>query len=271
MDGAILTARMLQAYGVKVVFGVPGETSIPLYRALAADDCSIDHVMARDERSAGFMADAYARVTHRPGVVEFPSGAGPLYGLAAVAEANESAVPMIAITSDNSLAVEGRGFIAELDCQQLFRPVTKASIMLKSARKIPETIRNAFRIATTGRAGAVHIAIPDNIYSEDVQPGEVSMHVEAACTAAPAHPCGPTGDHLDEVRNALARARRPLVVAGGGVNRAQARAALTGFAELYRVPIVTSMTGQQAISDTHELSIGIIGDNGFHPHANRRA
>ena len=269
MDGATLLARMLEAYGVKVVFGVPGETSISLYRALAADDCSIDHVMARDERSAGFMADAYARVTHRPGVVEFPSGAGPLYGLAAVAEANESAVPMIAITSDNSLAVEGRGFIAELDCQQLFRPVTKASIMLKSARKIPETIRNAFRIATTGRAGAVHIAVPDNLYTEQMQPGDVSMHAEAACTTAPAHPCGPTGDNLDEVRNVLARARRPLVVAGGGVNRAHARAALTRFAELYRVPIVTSMTGQQAISDTHELSIGIVGDNGFHPHANR--
>ena len=269
MDGATLIVRMLEAYGVEVVFGVPGETSIPLYRALADDDCSIEHVMARDERTSGFMADAYARVTHRPGVVEFPSGAGPLYGLAAVAEANESAVPMIAITSDNSLAVEGRGFIAELDCQRLFQPVTKASIMLKSARKIPETIRNAFRIATTGRAGAVHIAIPDNIYSEQVQPGDVSMHVDTACKAAPANPCGPAGDKLVQVRDALARARRPLVVAGGGVNRSDARAALTKFAELYEVPVVTSMTGQQSISDTHELSIGIIGDNGFHPHANR--
>ena len=269
MDGATLLVRMLEAYGVEVVFGVPGETSIPLYQALADEACAIDHVMARDERTAGFMADAYARVTHRPGVVEFPSGAGPLYGLAAVAEANESAVPMIAITSDNSLAVEGRGFIAELDCQRLFQPVTKASIMLKSARKIPETIRNAFRIATTGRAGAVHIAVPDNLYTDQVQPAEVSMHVDRACRTAPAHPGGPTGENLERVRDALAQARRPLVIAGGGVNRADARAALTGFAEMYRVPVVTSMTGQQSIGDTHELSIGIIGDNGFHPHANR--
>ena len=269
MDGATLIVRMLEAYGVEVIFGVPGETSIPLYQALADGACSIDHAMARDERTAGFMADAYARVMHRPGVVEFPSGAGPLYGLAAVAEANESAVPMIAITSDNSLAVEGRGFIAELDCQRLFKPVTKASIMLKSAAKIPETIRNAFRIATTGRAGAVHIAIPDNLYTERVRLDQVSLHIDTACRAAPAHPCGPTGENLQRVRDALARARRPLVVAGGGVNRSNARAALTEFAELYGVPVVTSMTGQQSISDTHDLSIGIIGDNGFHPHANR--
>lgn len=269
MNGATLIVKMLEAYGVKVVFGVPGETSIRLYQALAADDCSIEHVMARDERSAGCMADAYARVTHRPGVVEFPSGAGPLYGLAAVAEANESGVPMIAITSDNSLAVEGRGFIAELDCQRLFQPVTKASVMPKSARKIPETIRNAFRIATTGRAGAVHIAVPDNLYVEEVDPDEVSLHVETACISAPAFPSGPASDKLLEFRDALAGAARPLVVAGGGVNRAAGRDALTEFAELYQVPVVTSITGQQAISDTHELSVGIIGDNGFHPHANR--
>jgi len=269
MNGATLLVKMLEAYGVRVIFGVPGETSILLYQALASDECLIEHVMARDERSAGFMADAYARVTHRPGIVEFPSGAGPLYGIAAVAEANESSVPMIAITSDNSLAVEGRGFIAELDCQQLFRPITKASVMPKSALKIPETIRNAFRIATTGKAGAVHIAIPDNLYSEEVTADEVSLHFEKQCMSAPAYPCGPTGDNIDAFRNTLAQATRPLIVAGGGVNRSNGRAALTEFAETYRLPIVTSMTGQQSISDTHELSIGVIGDNGFHPHANR--
>lgn len=269
MDGATLIVKMLEAYGVRYVFGVPGETSIPLYGALGASDGSIEHVMARDERSAGYMADAYARVTNRPGVVEFPSGAGPLYGIAAVAESNESSVPVIAISSDNPLHFEGRGFIAGLDCTQLFKPVVKESIHLKSADRIPETIRRAFRIATTGRPGAVHITIPENIYHEDVNLEDVSLHIESACRACPAYPTRASSDDIVELRELISAAYRPLVVAGAGVNRSGGRVELTKFAERFRVPVVTTMTGQQSIPDNHELSIGIVGDNGFHPHANR--
>ena len=247
MTGASLLATMLEAYGVNAVFGVPGETSVPLYHTISQMGGSLRHVMARDERSAGCMADVYARSSNRPGVVEFPAGAGPLYGLAAVAESNESGVPVIAITSDNPLEVEGRGFITELDCKRLFESTTKASILVTSAAKIPETIRRAFRIATTGRPGAVQITIPENVYHEDVDLRQVSLHVEEQCMSCPAYPVRGSRSEVEAVLGLLGESRRPLLIAGGGVNRSGGGEALTRFAEAFDLPVVTTMTGQQSI------------------------
>src|SRR5882724_8807464 len=117
MNGAELLVRMLHGYDVRHVFGVPGDTNISFYTALDAEPGGPRHVLARDERSAGFMADAYARLTNRPGIVEVPSGGGPMYALPAVAEANESSVPLILLTFDMPMVGEGRGIISQLfDC-----------------------------------------------------------------------------------------------------------------------------------------------------------
>lgn len=269
MTGAQALAQMLKAYDVKFVFGVPGDTNVPLYAALNDVRDSISHVMARDERSAGYMADAYARVTNRPGVMEVPSGAGALYGLPPVAEAQGSSVPMIVITSDTPLAGEGRGVITELDCAKLFEPVTKASILVKSANKIPEIVRRAFRLATTGRPGVVHLAVPEDVLSANVDPATISLYAEPACLAYPAYPPRAPAEDVARMRTLLGRAKRPLLVAGGGVNRSGVAKALREFVERRGIPVVTTITGQHSLPDTHELSIGIIGDNGFHPHANR--
>lgn len=270
MNGAELLVRMLQAYEVRHVFGVPGDTNVSFYAALESLKDGPRHILTRDERSAGFMADAYARLTNRPGVVEVPSGGGPMYALPAVAEANESSIPLILLTFDMPMAGEGRGVISQLfDCARLLEPVTKLSVQIKSAAKIPETVRRAFRVATTGRPGAVQLVIPEDILHQEVRSGEVSMHFEDACKKAPAYaPCASAVD-VRSLQSLVARAARPLIIAGGGVNRSGAGAALTAVAERYRIPVVTTMTGQNAIEDYHELAIGIVGDNGFHPHANR--
>jgi len=151
MNGAQAVVQMMEAYSIEYIFGVPGDTSLPLYRVLYERRHKIRHVLARDERSAGFMADAYSRLTHRPGVCECPSGAGALYSIPGIAEANSSSIPVILLTSGVSLAGEGKGTITELDHHKLFEPVTKWSSFLKHTDKIPETLRRAFRIATTGR------------------------------------------------------------------------------------------------------------------------
>ncbi|RLC19929.1 MAG: thiamine pyrophosphate-binding protein, partial [Deltaproteobacteria bacterium] len=108
MIGAQVIVEMLKQYQVKVLFGVPGDTSIKLYEALHDNQSDLTHVMARDERSAAFMADAYARLSHKPGICECPSGAGSLYTVPGVAEANASSIPVIAITSDVPLSGEGK-------------------------------------------------------------------------------------------------------------------------------------------------------------------
>jgi len=119
--------------------------------------------MCRDERSAGYMADAYARISNKVGVFEAPSGAGAMYSLPPVAEAHASSVPVILLTVDVPLSGEGRGVITELDCVKLFEPVTKASMQIKSPEKIPEIIRRAFRIATSGKPEAVHVVVPEDM------------------------------------------------------------------------------------------------------------
>ena len=124
MNGADALVRMLQLYGVKHIFGLCGDTSLPYYDALARLDHGIDHVLTRDERSAAYMADGYARVTGRVGVCEGPSGGGATYILPGVIEANESSVPLLAITSDISVGSRGKFPLTELDQRALYKPLT---------------------------------------------------------------------------------------------------------------------------------------------------
>lgn len=269
MRGADLLVHMLTAYGVDVIFGVPGDTNVPLYDALREAQGRLRHVMARDERSAGYMADAYARLTNRPGVVEVPSGAGATYVLPCVAEANGSSVPLIVITSDTPVASEGRGVITELDCARLFEPVAKASWLVKSAKRLPDTVRRAFRVATGGKPGVVHLAVPEDVLHEEVELAAVSLHVETHHRSFPAYRPSATATELDSLIALIGQARRPLFVFGGGAKRSQAGAALLALAERLGMPIVNTITGQSSLPDGHRLAIGVTGDNGFHPHANR--
>jgi acetolactate synthase-1/2/3 large subunit len=268
MNGAEILAKMLSLYEVRYIFGLPGDTNTALYAALSAHS-SITHVLTRDERGAGCMADAYARVSGRPGVVEVPSGGGPLYALPSVAEAHLSQIPVVIITSDTPLGSEGRGFITAVDCVRVFEPVTKASIQVKSAHLIPEIVRRAFRIATSGCPGAVHIAVPEDIYHQEVDARTISFHVERECTRFPAFPAKARSGDVEALAALVGQAARPLLVAGGGVNRSGAAPALASIARRCSIPVVTTITGQNVMPDSDELAIGVIGDNGFHPHALR--
>lgn len=268
MNGAQLIAEMLIAYQVNVIFGVPGDTNVQLYRALDGVQDRLRHVMARDERSAGYMADAYARLTNRLAVVEAPSGAGVMYALPAIAEANSSSVGLMLITSDTPLKYEGRAVITELDCEALLKPITKASYRVKSAARIPDVMRRIIRIAMSGRPGAVHLVVPEDVLHEAVD-GTPDLRAEGKCIAFPAYPALPSKEDVDALIRLIRTSKRPLLVAGGGVNRAGAQGPLRALAERIGLPVVTTITGQSSIPDRHPLSMGVIGDNGFHPHANQ--
>lgn len=269
MRGADVLVQMLVNYGVENVFGVPGDTNVSFYEALAQHTDKISHIMARDERSAGFMADAYARLTDKPGVFECPSGAGAMYSLPPVAESNTSSVPVILLTIDLPIVGEGRGVITELDCARLFEPVTKMSVQIKTPEKIPEIIRRAFRVACSGTPGAVHLQIPEDMLTAEIDPESISLHCEEECKTFPAFPIAPQPGKVEELLQLLEKSEKPLIVAGGGVNRSCAGPEVTEFAEKMNIPVVNTITGQGTIPDDHPLGIGVIGDNGFHPHANK--
>jgi acetolactate synthase I/II/III large subunit len=269
MKGAEVLVRMLLEYKVEVIFGVPGDTSLPLYEAIYDAAPKIRHVMARDERSAGFMADAYARIAFKPGIFECPSGAGALYSVPGVAEANASSIPVILFTSDISLADEGRGAITALDHHKLFEPIAKWSSFLKQTEKIPETVRRAFRVATTGRPGAVHLALPHEIMAGEFQLGKQTIFSEAECIDYPAYRTRGSQKILEEAVVHILKSVRPVIIAGGGANHSQAQQEVLALSEWLAAPVVTTISGQGIMPDDHVLALGVVGDNGFHPYANQ--
>ncbi len=269
MNGASALVQILLEYKVEVIFGVPGDTSLPLYEAIYDARPRIRHVMARDERSASFMADAYARISHKPGICECPSGAGALYSVPGVAEANASSIPVILFTSGVSLSGEGKGTITELDHHKLFEPITKWSSFLKQTEKIPETVRRAFRISTSGRPGAVHLAFPQETLIGELPREKEMIYSEPECISYPAYRTRGSQKVLEELAEHLRRAQKPVIIAGGGANHSQAGREIRALSEWLAAPVVTTISGQGILPDDHPLALGVVGDNGFHPHAHR--
>ena len=263
MVGAEALVRMLKAYKVTDVFGLCGDTSLPLYDVLARQDHGIRHFLTRDERHAAYMADGYARVTGKPGVCEGPSGGGATYMLPGVVEANESSVPVLAITSDVATTSRGRYPLTELDQTALFRPVTKWNASLDDAARLPAMVRQAFRAMTTGRPGAVHLALPFNTQKSETDPAEIWAE-ERHCSY-PSEPAGPDPEAIAEAVQILKNAKSAVAICGGGPVIAGAFAELKRLADLIELPVATTVSGQGAIAETDPLAVGVVGSNGGNP------
>lgn len=260
LTGAEAMVQMLERNGVRHMFGLCGDTTLPFYDALSRMDHGITHFLTRDERHAGYMADAYARVTGKPGVCEGPSGGGATYILPGVVEANESSVPILAITSDVATTSAGKYPLTELDQEALFRPLTKWNASLDNASRLPAMMRRAFREMTTGRPGSVHLALPFDTQKNEVD--EAEIWIDPNHQRFPATPSGPDMAEIRAAAEALRNASAAVVVCGGGPVIAGAFDALQELAELLDLPIATTVSGQGAIAETHPQAIGVVGSNG---------
>lgn len=263
MSGAEAIVTMLQRQGVCHVFGLCGDTSLPIYDAFYRLDHGITHVLTRDERSAGYMADAYARVTGRVGVCEGPSGGGATYILPGVVEANESSIPVLALTTDIGVASRGRYVLTELDQKALFQPLTKWNDVVLQADQIPATFRHAFRAMTTGRPGSVHLGLPFDVQKQPID--EDLVYGDPRHQTYPAEPVGPDPVAVERFVEVLLAATNPVIIAGGGPVIAGAFAELQQLAERLSIPVATSISGKGVIAETHPLSIGVVGSNGGVP------
>ena len=260
LSGAEAFVRMLQLHDVKHIFGLCGDTSLPLYDALYRLDHGITHILTRDERSAAYMADAYARVCGKVGVCEGPSGGGATYILPGVIEASESSIPILAITSDVSVSSRGRYTLTEVDQEALFRPLSKWNRVLDRAADIPQIVRSAFTHMTTGRAGAAHIGLPFDVQKDPVDQNDV--WADSALGYFPARRVGPDPDAVEAAAELLMGCQAPLIICGGGVVISGGEGELQTFAEILGAPVATTISGQGSISDTHPLAVGVVGSNG---------
>jgi len=264
LSGAEAMVRMLELYGVKHVFGLCGDTSLPFYDALHRLDHGIRHILTRDERSAAYMADAYARVSGRVGVCEGPSGGGATYILPGVVEANESSIPVLAITTDIATTSRGRYTLTELDQKGLFRPLTKWNASLDRADRLPETVRAAFRAMTTGKPGAAHLCFPFDV-QKDVAVEADDLWAQPEHARYPAWRTAPDPAAVEAAAGAILLARAPVIVCGGGVVIAGAEPELAAVAEALGAPVATTISGQGSIAEDHPLAVGVVGSNGGVP------
>jgi len=260
ITGGEAFVRMLQLHGVKHIFGLCGDTSLPFYDAMYRLDHGMQHILTRDERSAAYMADGYARVSGRVGVCEGPSGGGATYILPGIVEANESSIPVLCFTSDISVSARGRFALTELDQQALFRPLTKWNTVLDAGADIPRVLRNAFKQMTSGKPGAVHIGLPYDVQKQMVDDAE--LWGDASLNHFPARRTCADAVAIGAAAVLLAAAERPLFIVGGGVVISGAEQELAACAERLGAPVATTISGQGSIGDGHALALGVVGSNG---------
>ncbi|MFB9733202.1 thiamine pyrophosphate-binding protein [Ornithinimicrobium kibberense] len=269
LRGADILAESLIQAGVTTIFGVPGDTGVVFYDALYSVTDKLRHVLARDERHAAAMADGYARVTDRVGVVEVSSGGGTTYVVGGMGEAMASGIPMLLVTSDIHRSSRGTGALTEIDQVALFSAVTKRTIVVEHAADIPQAVQSALGAAAEGRPGPVALIFPEDVFDEIVEAQTpVLGEPEPQCVSVPAWRDGADPQAVAEAAELLAGAERPAVMAGSGVHSSQAWDALHSLADAGAIPVATTIHGRGAIADSSPWSLGVVGNNGGRPYAN---
>jgi len=262
LTGAEAAVEMLKAHGVEVIFGLCGDTSLPLYDALARLG-SIKHVLTRDERHAAYMADGYARLSGKVGVCEGPSGGGATYLLPGLVEANESSIPVLGINTDVSVSSRNRFTLTELDQRALMRPLTKWNTVLDRSVDIPRVFRKAFESMTTGRPGAAHVALPFDVQNGPVERREV--WADPTLGSFPSRRVGPDPSLVELAAKLLRNAKSPVFICGGGVVLSGAEQELSSLAESLSAPVATTISGKGSIDERCAHSVGVVGSNGGTP------
>ena len=254
MTGADLVLEALEDEGVDLIFGYPGGANLPIYQRLP-EHPKLKHILVRHEQGAAHMADGYARACGRPGVVFATTGPGALNLVTGLCTAYMDSVPMIAITGQVNSTQVGRDAFQESDVIGATSSVTKHSYLVTDIAQLPRVIHEAFHIATTGRPGPVLIDI-----CKDVQMAEAERTPRAPFSLAGYHLNGHV--QLEDARiaaQALAKAERPVILAGHGVLLSHAEQALLDVAEKAGVPVGTTLLGIGGFPVNHPLSLHMTG------------
>ena len=256
LTGASALIRALEHEGVEVVFGVPGGAILPAYDPIL--DSSIRHILARHEQGAGHMASGYAHATGKVGVVMATSGPGATNLITPLQDAQMDSIPVVAITGQVPTTAIGNDAFQEAHTWGISMPCTKHNYLITRPEDIPDVIREAFHLASTGRPGPVLVDIP-----KDVLASTLEWH-SAGKIDLPGYRPSRKG-HPKQVRSAVdlvMASESPILYAGGGVMRAEASEQLVRFAELADLPTVTTLMARGVIPDSHPLALGMPGMHG---------
>jgi len=256
MTGGRFLAETLKGYGVTHAFFVP---AIVRKAVVEMEQVGIHRIVTHGEKAAAYMADGYARASNRPGVCMAQSvGAANL--AAGLQDAYLGLSPVVAITGHRNLSHQYRNSYQEIEHVLPFNAVTKYNVVVDSVAQLPHLLRQAFREATSGAPGPVHLDL-QGIQGEVVVEAEadLEMMVKESSTHRPAFRPEPESERVREAARVLSQARRPVIVAGGGVTASQAQREVVQLAELLSIPVATSLNAKGTIPDDHPLSVGVVG------------
>jgi len=252
MNGAQWVVHALRAQGVETVFGYPGGAIMPVYDALY--DGGVEHLLCRHEQGAAMAAIGYARSTGKTGVCIATSGPGATNLITGLADALLDSVPVVAITGQVAAPFIGTDAFQEVDVIGLSLACTKHSFLVQSLDELPRVMAEAFQVANSGRPGPVLIDIPKDIQL-------ASGHLEPHFSTVEAEETFPQ-EEVEQARQMLAQAKKPMLYVGGGVGMAQAVPALRDFAAVTRIPVACTLKGLGAVEADYPWYLGMLGMHG---------
>jgi acetolactate synthase-1/2/3 large subunit len=265
--GADVVCEALIRQGVEAFFSYPGGVILPLYDVLG-DYPELRHILVRHEQGGAHAADGYSRVTGKVGVCMGTSGPGATNLVTGIATAQLDSVPVVAITGNVSSALLGKDAFQEIDINGITLPMTKHNYLVRDANELPRVLAEAFHIARTGRPGPVHVDITKDALQQETK----SAHPSQADVVAGLPGFRPNLDgHYRQLKLAaaeIARAKRPIIMAGHGVLHAGAMDELRALAEKTQIPVAWTLLGIGAIDERHPLAYGYMGMHGW-KHVNR--
>ncbi|VIZ48903.1 acetolactate synthase large subunit [Streptococcus pneumoniae] len=255
--GSDLVLETLRDLGVDTIFGYPGGAVLPFYDAIY-NFKGIRHILGRHEQGCLHEAEGYAKSTGKLGVAVVTSGPGATNAITGIADAMSDSVPLLVFTGQVARAGIGKDAFQEADIVGITMPITKYNYQVRETADIPRIITEAVHIATTGRPGPVVIDLPkdisaletDFIYSPEVNLPTYQPTLE------------PNDMQIKKILKQLSKAKKPVLLAGGGISYAEAATELNEFAERYQIPVVTSLLGQGTIATSHPLFLGMGGMHG---------
>ena len=252
VSGARLLTLALEAEGVTDIFGYPGGAIMPVYDALTGS--KLNHILVRHEQAAALAADAYGRVTGRPGVCLATSGPGATNLVTGIANAFMDSVPMVAITGQVATPLMGTDAFQEVDIFGITLPIVKHSYVIRSTAEIPQIVAEAFALAQSGRPGPVLIDLPKDMGVMSAVPLPVKP------LALPGPECAT--NEIETANTLLREAKRPILYLGGGVLIARGEQAVREFAARSGMPVVATLKGLGAVPTTDPNFLGMLGMHG---------
>jgi acetolactate synthase-1/2/3 large subunit len=261
INGGQALIRSLELEGVEVVFGYPGGAILPVYDPIIGSP--VRHVLVRHEQGAGHMAEGYAHATGRPGVCMVTSGPAATNIVTPLADAMLDSVPMVCITGQVALPAIGTDAFQECDTTGITRSITKHNFLVTRAEDIPQTMREAFHIATTGRPGPVLVDIPKNIVDANNPDAYFDWEWPSGFDLPGYKPNDtPDAASITDAVELIAAAERPVLYVGGGVLKARGAQILRELVDMTGIPVVTTLMARGVFPDSHELCLGMPGMHG---------